>query len=59
MSDEESQADLTQKFYFIGVTTRHSSIMRIFPRWMELLERPNVIVSGVDMPLHDAPSSGG
>ena len=57
MSDEESQADLTQKFYFIGVTTRHSSIMRIFPRWMELLERPNVIVSGVDMPLHDAPAN--
>lgn len=46
---------LVQRFYFIGVTTRQSSIMRIFPAWMQLLKRPNVLIEGVDMRLHDEP----
>ncbi|MEZ4659957.1 MAG: shikimate dehydrogenase [Caldilineaceae bacterium] len=50
-------AESMQRFYFIGVTTGQSSIMRIFPQWMELLDRPNVIVEGVDMPLHDDPAN--
>lgn len=41
-----------QTFYFIGVTTAHSAIMRIFPRWMEALGRPGVTIQGVDLPLH-------
>jgi shikimate 5-dehydrogenase len=39
--------------YFIGVTTKQSSIMRVFPRWMEALGRPEVVISGVDLKLHD------
>ncbi len=39
--------------YFIGVTTTQSSIMKIFPRWMEQLKRPEVVIQGVDLKLHD------
>lgn len=41
-------------FYFIGVTTRQSSIVKLFPRWMELLGRPEVVLEGVDHAIHDA-----
>jgi len=40
-------------FYFIGVTTGQSSIMKIFPRWMETLGRPEVVIEGIDHPIHD------
>lgn len=43
-------------FYFIGVTTGRSSIMRVFPRWMQALGRPDVILEGVDLKLHDDPA---
>jgi len=39
-------------FYFIGVTTGHSSSRRIFPLWMEALGRPEVIWQGIDLPIH-------
>jgi shikimate dehydrogenase len=42
-------------FTFIGVTTGQSSIMRVFPRWMEVLGRPEVAIEGVDLPPHAAP----
>ncbi len=38
-------------FYFIGVTTTQSSIMRIFPRWMTILGQDARIV-GLDVPLN-------
>ncbi|MEM7536552.1 MAG: shikimate dehydrogenase [Chloroflexota bacterium] len=44
-------------FYFIGVTTSKSSSMRVFPRWMVELGRPEVVIQGVDMALHDAPEN--
>uniref|UniRef100_A0A7C1JAR3 Shikimate dehydrogenase n=1 Tax=Caldilinea aerophila TaxID=133453 RepID=A0A7C1JAR3_9CHLR len=44
-------------FYFIGVTTRQSSIVKLFPRWMELLGRPEVVLEGVDHKIHDAPEA--
>lgn len=44
-------------FYFIGVTTSKSSIMRIFPRWMEVLGRPEVVIEGIDHRLHDDPEA--
>jgi shikimate 5-dehydrogenase len=48
-------APVTQRtFYFIGVTTGQSSIMRIFPRWMEILGI-NCAIAGIDAPLN-APS---
>jgi shikimate dehydrogenase len=42
-------------FTFIGVTTGQSSIMRVFPRWMEVLGRPEVAIEGVDLPPHAPP----
>ena len=42
--------------YFIGVTTGHSSIMRVFPRWADALGLDAEIV-GVDFALHDRPEN--
>lgn len=44
-------------FYFIGVTTSRSSIMRVFPRWMHALGRPEIVIEGIDHPVHDNPQS--
>jgi shikimate dehydrogenase len=41
--------------YFIGVTTRQSSIMKVFPLWMRELGRADVVVEGIDFQLHDQP----
>jgi shikimate 5-dehydrogenase len=38
-------------FYFIGVTTGQSSIMKVFPMWIEVLGLEAQIV-GIDVPLH-------
>lgn len=40
-------------FYFVGVTTSQSSIMKVFPEWMQVLDRPEVQMVGVDHELHD------
>lgn len=42
-------------FYFIGVTTSKSSIMEVFPLWMKVLERPEVVIEGWDCKIHDDP----
>ncbi|HTP00743.1 MAG TPA: hypothetical protein VMJ64_05160 [Anaerolineales bacterium] len=42
-------------FYFIGVTTGKSSIMKVFPLWMNVLGRPEVVMEGVDCKIHDVP----
>ena len=34
-------------FYFVGVTTGKSSIMKVFPRWMDALNRSDVIIEGI------------
>jgi shikimate 5-dehydrogenase len=39
--------------YFIGVTTGKSSINKVFPLWMEVLSRPEVVLCGIDHPMHD------
>lgn len=44
-------------FYFVGVTTNQSSIMKIFPLWMEALGRPEVVIEGIDHPIHDRPEA--
>lgn len=41
-------------FYFIGVTTGHSSIMRVFPRWANILGL-DAVIRGIDLPLHAPP----
>ncbi len=33
-------------FYFIGVTTGKSSIMKVFPLWMQILGRPEIVIEG-------------
>ena len=42
-------------FYFIGVTTGKSSIMKVFPLWMKVLGREKVVMEGVDCKIHDDP----
>ncbi len=44
-------------FYFIGVTTGSSSIMKVFPLWMKELGRPEVVIEGVDLKIHDEPEN--
>jgi shikimate dehydrogenase len=44
-------------FYFIGVTTGKSSIRKIFPLWAAALGRPEVVLEGVDLKLHDRPEA--
>jgi shikimate 5-dehydrogenase len=44
-------------FYFVGVTTSKSSIMKVFPRWMEVLGRTDVVIEGIDHKLHDDPEA--
>ncbi len=46
----------TSTFVFIGVTTGQSSIMRVFPRWMEVLGHPEVAIEGIDLPPHALPA---
>jgi shikimate dehydrogenase len=44
------------RFVFVGVTTGASSMVRIFPRWREVLDLGDVELEGWDVPL-DAPPS--
>jgi shikimate 5-dehydrogenase len=44
-------------FYFIGVTTSKSSIMKVFPEWMKDLGRPEVVIEGIDLKIHDTPEN--
>ena len=47
----ESQSTM----FFIGVTTGKSSINKVFPLWMDVLGRPDVVLEGIDHPMHDDP----
>jgi len=40
-------------FYFIGVTTSKSSINKVFPLWMKVLGREDVVIEGIDCKIHD------
>lgn len=42
-------------FYFIGVTTKQSSIMKVFPLWMIDLGYEDVVIEGWDCKIHDEP----
>src|SRR5699024_4184482 len=39
--------------YFIGVTTKHSSIMKLFPLWAQELGLEDVVLKGIDVKIHD------
>lgn len=41
---------------FIGVTTRQSAAMRLFPRWARELGLGDVKLAGCDLPIHAEPS---
>ena len=42
-------------FYFIGVTTGKSSIMRVFPAWAKHLGLGDVEIKVIDLKIHDEP----
>jgi shikimate dehydrogenase len=44
-------------FYFIGVTTKKSSINKVFPLWMKILGREEVVLEGIDHPMNDSPEN--
>lgn len=44
-------------FYFIGVTTGKSSIMKVFPKWAEYLQLGDVQIKGFDFKPHDDPAA--
>jgi shikimate 5-dehydrogenase len=44
-------------FYFIGVTTGKSSIMKVFPLWMQVLGREEIGMEGIDCKIHDEPEA--
>jgi len=44
-------------FFFIGVTTSQSSIMKVFPLWMKVLGREEVVIEGWDCKIHDEPEA--
>jgi shikimate dehydrogenase len=56
-----AQYDIVTKtvptFYFIGVTTGKSSIMKVFPLWTKELGRPEVVLEGIDLKIHDEPEA--
>ena len=41
-------------FFFIGVTTGKSSIMKVFPEWATYLNLGDVQIHGLDFEVHDA-----
>jgi len=42
-------------FYFVGVTTAKSSIMKVFPKWAAHLGLGDVAIAGIDCKVHDDP----
>jgi shikimate dehydrogenase len=44
-------------FYFIGVTTGKSSINKVFPLWMQVMGRPEIVLEGIDHKIHDEPEA--
>lgn len=53
MTKEHVVEKLVPTFYFIGVTTSKSSIMKVFPLWMKEMGYPDVVMEGVDLKIHD------
>ncbi|MDP2991591.1 MAG: shikimate dehydrogenase [Kiritimatiellota bacterium] len=44
-------------FYFIGVTTGKSSIMKVFPLWARELGHPEIVMEGIDLKIHGQPEA--
>ncbi len=54
MTDLDYEPAKRPSFYFIGLTTSKSSIMRVFPAWAEHLGL-DAIIQGIDCKWHDDP----
>lgn len=59
MKDEESNIVKKEgkSFYFIGVTTTKSSIMKLFPLWMSALNNTEIKIYPCDLKIHDEPEN--
>ena len=55
MTVSELKAADKPTFYFIGMTTGKSSIMKVFPKWAEHLGLGDVPIKGIDCKWHDDP----
>ncbi len=55
MTVSELEPAKKRTFYFIGVTTGKSSIMRVFPKWAAHLGLGEVEIKGIDCKWHDDP----
>ena len=44
-------------FYFFGVSTAQSSIMRVFPEWVKYLDLGECRLQGIDFKRHDKPEA--
>jgi shikimate dehydrogenase len=49
------QPAMQPTMYFIGVTTGQSSIMKLFPLWVEALGLEDAIIKGIDIEIHAEP----
>ena len=55
MKSEELKKAERPTFYFIGVTTEKSSIIKVFPAWAEHLDLGRCQIKGIDCKWHDDP----
>jgi shikimate 5-dehydrogenase len=55
MSNFDFQPRDTPTFYYIGVTTTQSSIMKVFPKWAEYLGIGGTPIVGINCKIHDDP----
>ncbi|MFX1337949.1 MAG: shikimate dehydrogenase [Promethearchaeota archaeon] len=55
MSNFDFQARNKPTFYYIGVTTTQSSIMKVFPKWAEYLGISGTPIVGINCKIHDDP----
>ena len=55
MSNFDFTARNEPTFYYIGVTTTQSSIMKVFPEWAKYLGIGETPIIGIDCKLHDNP----
>jgi shikimate dehydrogenase len=55
--DYEITTKKVPTFYFIGVTTGSSSINKVFPLWMDVMGKPEVVLEGIDHPMNDDPEN--
>lgn len=54
MTPDHLQPARKRTFYFVGVTTGKSSIMRVFPEWARYLKLGDCVIEGIDCRIHDS-----